>query len=62
MADLGAVKAIVATQARMDREKGPAPNLPGLSSYTHEQIMLINAAQVSSFVDLKVNSSFNLLL
>jgi hypothetical protein len=28
----------------MEREK-PAPSLPGLN-YTHEQIMLINAAQV----------------
>lgn len=45
VADLGAIKAIVATQTRMARERGPAPNLPGLN-YTHEQIMLINAAQV----------------
>ncbi|KZS13395.1 Endothelin-converting enzyme [Daphnia magna] len=44
VADLGAIKAIVATQTRMARERGPAPNLPGLN-YTHEQIMLINAAQ-----------------
>ncbi|EFX65708.1 hypothetical protein DAPPUDRAFT_303549 [Daphnia pulex] len=43
VADLGAIKAIVATRARMDRES-PAANLPGLN-YTHEQIMLINAAQ-----------------
>lgn len=45
VADLGAIKAIVATQEKMAREKGPAQNLPGLN-YTHEQIMLINAAQV----------------
>ena len=44
VADLGAIKAIVATRARMDREI-PAPSLPGFN-YTHEQIMLINAAQV----------------
>lgn len=47
VADLGAIKAIVATRARMDRES-PAANLPGLN-YTHEQIMLINAAQVVTY-------------
>ena len=47
MADLGAIKAIVATQAKMAREKGQAANLPGLN-YTHQQIMLINAAQVNN--------------
>ena len=46
VADLGAVKAIIATLASMASQKGPEPNLPGLGKYTHEQVMLINAAQV----------------
>ena len=44
VADLGAVKAIVATQKRLAREHGQDLSLPGLS-YTQEQLMLINAAQ-----------------
>ena len=44
VADLGAVKAIVATQKRLAKEHGQDLNLPGLS-YTQEQLMLINAAQ-----------------
>ena len=46
VADLGAIRSIVSALARMDRDKGPAQNLPGLADkFTHEQIMLINAAQ-----------------
>ena len=37
VADLGAIKAIVATRARMDRES-PAANLPGLN-YTEYNLL-----------------------
>ena len=47
VADIGAAKAIVATLTRLDCQNGPDPYLPGLTKYTHEQTMLINAAQVS---------------
>lgn len=46
VADLGAIRAIVSALSRMDKEKGPDQSLPGLAGkYTHEQVMLINAAQ-----------------
>lgn len=45
VADLGAIRAIVSTLARLEAENGPAQSLPGLTRYTNEQVMLINAAQ-----------------
>ena len=45
VADLGAIKAIVATHRRWTRQNGPEFDLPGLN-FTQEQILIINAAQV----------------
>ena len=40
------MKAIIATYKRMVKEKDSAQSLPGLSHFTHEQLMVIHAAQV----------------
>ena len=56
LADLGAIKTILATHKRLVKEKD-LESLPGLTHLSHEQIMLIQAAQVSIISNLFFASS-----